>query len=918
MMTKKTLSYFIILTLLISLLTVTKSSAKDEVVTVDGFQISTVYKGFRTLYSVNNEKTAIKEAGLIYGLENYIDKNDMVINANSPYIKKFAATSKGISPFDNSKYSNATNYVMTMEYGDDIRFYTEKLAIKAYVIDNENNVSYSAAYSMTVYDVADYLYQNSLMNNEERHNSLYTDILSKVNSNYQRVKFNNKNNVVMPTQEVTTQKITTQQATTQQRTTAQATTQQATTQQRTTAQATTQQTTTQQRTTAQATTQQATTQQRTTAQATTQQVTTQPETINVPDSDKASGVPGKVNVSSDNWERKTEFNITINMYWGNNATAYALYQKRGKNGDYTRIASGTLEDKTPEAQSLSVPIKLNKSGTYYYKAEMMNKFGKSTSDELAVEVGSTTSSKILLDQIDDDGVANSIVTDIGTKEYTIDTTLENPNFTVISSNTDAVNAYINNGKLSITSKKVGRSGIKIVDNISKEERYFGVRVKGTDGNVPKTPNYLALGQVSEDSTGDLAFHRAISNDDTNKRLDMRYIYINGGPLENGWQSWNPADPGKRVRSYVQESLKLGLIPYFVYYNIPDGSESYDLDRAHINDKTYMEAYYKDLKFFLDTAKEVSEGETIGIILEPDFIGYMMQNANVSPDKLEAKGVEAAYSSGILKKGKDPEFENTLQGLVKSINYIINKTYSEAYFGWQFNTWSYSDGVPAKGLMHATENLGLTKGREFIANAANITADYYMSAGILEYGADFISIDKYGLDGAGVTSSAASDPFNSSWFWNCDLWNNYLHYTKTLHERTNMPVTLWQLPVGHINHSLEPNPYNNGLFFDHANTEKNYEDSAPTYFFGDTFEPGAGKRYDYFATNEYGEKQLIANGTKITYGSHMSQAAASGVTCILFGAGVGNSTDAVGNPPSDDYWWITKAQRYYKSPVYLND
>ena len=51
---------------------------------------------------------------------------------------------------------------------------------------------------------------------------------------------------------------------------------------------------------------------------------------------------------------------------------------------------------------------------------------------------------------------------------------------------------------------------------------------------------------------------------------------------------------------------------------------------------------------------------------------------------------------------------------------------------------------------------------------------------------------------------------------------------------------------------------------------------------------------------------------------MSQAAASGVTCILFGAGVGNSTDAVGNPPSDDYWWITKAQRYYKSPVYLND
>ena len=49
---------------------------------------------------------------------------------------------------------------------------------------------------------------------------------------------------------------------------------------------------------------------------------------------------------------------------------------------------------------------------------------------------------------------------------------------------------------------------------------------------------------------------------------------------------------------------------------------------------------------------------------------------------------------------------------------------------------------------------------------------------------------------------------------------------------------------------------------------------------------------------------------------MQEAADAGVTCILFGAGVGSSTDAVGDPPTDDYWWITKAQRYYKNPVWL--
>ncbi|MCA9021727.1 MAG: hypothetical protein KDA74_16370, partial [Planctomycetaceae bacterium] len=38
--------------------------------------------------------------------------------------------------------------------------------------------------------------------------------------------------------------------------------------------------------------------------------------------------------------------------------------------------------------------------------------------------------------------------------------------------------------------------------------------------------------------------------------------------------------------------------------------------------------------------------------------------------------------------------------------------------------------------------------------------------------------------------------------------------------------------------------------------------------------------------------------------------------ILFGAGVGISTDAIGSEPTDDYWWITKVQEYYQDPVPL--
>lgn len=640
--------------------------------------------------------------------------------------------------------------------------------------------------------------------------------------------------------------------------------------------------------------------------------------LEVPDSDKATGVPGEPKISHDNWDNDGNYVITSNMWYGNNATRYILYEKRGKTGTYKIADTGILTDDSPNAQSISINIEgKNVPGTYWYYIDVRNKYGSTVSDEISATVGGANTSKLVIETIDDDEIVNQYVMSQGTGTYIIDyTDSDQYQFEVVSSNTSAVKASIVNGnQLKLEAISGGRTGIKLTETISGEVRYFGVRVRESNGSLAAMPSYLALGQVSEDSDVDLKFWQDTSATDTNKRIDVRYIYINGGPI-SGWQSWNPDDPEKRVRSYITESLKLGIVPYFVYYNIPDGSESYDVDYAHINDKEYMEAYYKDLVFFLETCDKYDAGETVGIILEPDFIGYMMQNSGTVPSLISATGVEAVYSSGILTKGVDPDFPNTLEGIVKSINYIIDKKYPSANFGWQFNTWSYSDGVPSQGLIHATETMGFESGRAFIKNAAVKTAEYYMSAGILSYGADFISIDKYGLDGA-HQGNAAENPKDSNWLWNSDLWNNYLYYTKTLHETTNMPVTLWQIPVGHLNHSLEQNPYTNGLFPDLTNQEKCYEDSAPTYFFGDTFEPGSTARMDYFATNVYNDSKIQVNGNQITYGSHMQEAADAGVTCILFGAGVGSSTDAVGYPPTDDYWWITKAQRYYKNPAWLD-
>lgn len=634
----------------------------------------------------------------------------------------------------------------------------------------------------------------------------------------------------------------------------------------------------------------------------------------------ATGVPGKPQLQHDQYVGDTDgdYTITVSMWYGNNGTSYKLYEKRGKQGTYEQVMSGTLTDDSPNPQQFSIDITgKNLPGTYYYYVELINSFGSTTSDEISVSVGSTTTAKLILDKIDADEIVNQYVMKQGTDTFRIDyPDATNPQYTVISSNPSVVKAEIVGGDtLQLEAVAGGRTGIRLEEKESGEVRCFGVRVKEADGSLTDQTSYLAIGQVSEDSKADLDFWKSTAFDDTNKRMDIRYIYINGGPI-SGWRSWSGEEPEKRVKSYITESLKLGMVPYFVYYNIPDGSESYDVDYQHINDKEYMKAYYEDLVFFLETCDKYDAGEQVGIILEPDFLGYMMQQASAAPDSLPAAGVESVYTSGILEKGVDPDFPNTLEGLVKSINYIISIKYPSAIFGWQFNTWGYSN-APSQGLMHATETMGLEEGREFIRQAAIATAQYYRSAGILEYGADFISIDKYGLDGA-YQGNASMDPAGSSWLWNSDLWNNYLYYTKTLHETTEFPVTLWQIPVGHLNHSLEPDPYDGGLFADLDNTEQHYEDSAPTFFFGDTFEPGTDARMEYFSKNAYHDPKVHVSGSTITYDSHMEEAKDAGITCILFGAGVGSSTDAVGDPPTDDYWWITKAQRYYRNPVLLNE
>lgn len=490
-------------------------------------------------------------------------------------------------------------------------------------------------------------------------------------------------------------------------------------------------------------------------------------------------------------------------------------------------------------------------------------------------------------------------------------------WTVAVNNPASVSAGISGSTLQLTGLSAGRAGLRLQEAGSGATRYLGVRVRTTAGQLPGLPGHLAVGSVSEDTDNDLAFWHGFGTGAVNRYVDARYIYLNGGPYY-GWSTWTNT-PGGRAVSYIDNSRMMGMIPVFVWYNIPDGGESYYTDMQHVQSASYMQDYYKLLEVMLKAINTESPDDPVGIILEPDFLGYLAQNSGQQAAQIPAQ-VGAAYTAGVLQAGIDPTFPNTVQGVVQSINYIIARDAPQAFFGWQMNLWSSPAGgwtapVPGKGIVHLTDTGDFATGRAKVYTEAKAITQYYLNAGVASYGAKFLSIDKYGLDAATAEAAAASDPAGSTWFWNADQWGNYLMFVKAMHDTSGLPITLWQLPVGHINSSQTADPYTGGLFPDLTNSNSQGEDSAPTFLFGDTF-ASSGPRLSFFSADRGGDAGVSAAGGFVTWSQHLSAAATAGVTMALFGAGVGGSTTNVGLPPTDSDWWITKAQQYLEQPVPL--
>lgn len=504
------------------------------------------------------------------------------------------------------------------------------------------------------------------------------------------------------------------------------------------------------------------------------------------------------------------------------------------------------------------------------------------------------------------------------KEFVFDKTITS----VKSRNLPLTNFSLNGNIFTVNSDNPGRTGLELTT--SDGTRYhIGLRIDNEDGSIPQFPEHISIGSVSEDIPDDVNFfNNGINNENLllNNRMDVRYTYVNGGPLI-GWNTWQP----DRVIKFAKNSLKMGLIPFFIFYNIPDGGESYTTNLEHIQNPDYMTAYFENLDLFLNQVKEQVGDEFFGVIFEPDFLGYMQQNSE--PPTL-------ATSVGETTIGLN---HGTLKTLVERINFEINKKREEENlnlkFGWQLNLWAKPNVSGIRGIIRETDNETGVGGGDFetqlqkIRQTAIDVYKYGETMGIMSSNADFISIDKYGLDALGYSNqSHPEDPSSYTWFWNNDHWLNYYEFVKALYLESGVHVILWQITVGHINGSTTINAYTGTNFRTLQNTSKYYEDSASPFFFGDTVDFSNDQaRFDYFSENKHNDPKLISNpNTKhVTFGNHFDNLNAIGVRLVLMGAGVGDSTDGIGDPTepgatlTDDHFWIQKVQDYYMNHLVLS-
>lgn len=113
------------------------------------------------------------------------------------------------------------------------------------------------------------------------------------------------------------------------------------------------------------------------AELTNDKGTTRSQTLTVT---VANAAPGKAVLSQDNWDGDGNYKVSMNLWWGTNATEYRLYEND------VLIDTQALNAATPSAQSAVTELSGRAQGTYTYRAELINAAGVTSTETITVQV----------------------------------------------------------------------------------------------------------------------------------------------------------------------------------------------------------------------------------------------------------------------------------------------------------------------------------------------------------------------------------------------------------------------------------------------------------------------------------------------------------------------------------------------------
>lgn len=94
----------------------------------------------------------------------------------------------------------------------------------------------------------------------------------------------------------------------------------------------------------------------------------------------SNGAPAKPVLTHNNWDGNYNYTLEMNIWWGNNGTSWKVYEND------TLIHEAPITDNSPSAQKATLEISGKAKGTYVYKCELINSYGKTLSDTITVNV----------------------------------------------------------------------------------------------------------------------------------------------------------------------------------------------------------------------------------------------------------------------------------------------------------------------------------------------------------------------------------------------------------------------------------------------------------------------------------------------------------------------------------------------------